>query len=148
MNKDALSLDEQLCFPIYALSRLITKRYREFLDPLDLTYTQYITMLVLWEKDRLSVSEIGQRLRLDSGTLTSVLRSMEAAGLLKRTRNSMDERSLVVTLTNKGTDLRRKALDVPANMAGCMALPMDELKALKVSSEKLLRIMDESQRIS
>lgn len=144
MKDDMLLIDNQLCFPLYALSRSITKKYREFLDPLGLTYTQYITMMVLWEKDGLSVTEIGSKLQLDSGTLTPLLKSMEASGLVERRRSTVDERTVKITLTKKGAGLKNKALEVPERMASCMRLPVDELKDLKGRVEKLLRMMDES----
>ncbi|HOA15237.1 MAG TPA: MarR family transcriptional regulator [Bacillota bacterium] len=143
MKDEMLLIDNQLCFPLYALSRSITRRYRQFLEPLGLTYTQYITMMVLWEKDGLSVNEIGRKLRLDSGTLTPLLKSMEASGLLERRRSLKDERTVMISLTRKGKDLRSKALEVPGRMAACMKLPAEELKELKGKVENLLAMIDE-----
>ena len=129
-NYDALLLGNQLCFPLYACSREIIKRYKPFLDELDLTYTQYITLMVLWEHQSATVKELGQKLHLDSGTLTPLLKKMEAKGLLTRKRCEQDERSLLVTLTDKGAALREQAMDIPGKMAGCVNLSQEESTAL------------------
>ncbi|QNK57158.1 MarR family winged helix-turn-helix transcriptional regulator [Paenibacillus sp. PAMC21692] len=112
-----MKLDNQICFAIYASSREITKLYRPLLQNLGLTYTQYVTMLALWEKDNATVSELGTKLYLDSGTLTPLLKKLEAAGLVKRTRDKKDERSVLVTLTPDGEALREKAIDIPGQLA-------------------------------
>jgi DNA-binding MarR family transcriptional regulator len=112
-----MKLDNQICFAIYASSREITKLYRPLLQNLGLTYTQYVTMLALWEKDNATVSELGTKLYLDSGTLTPLLKKLEAAGLVKRTRDKKDERSVLVTLTPDGEALREKAIDIPEQLA-------------------------------
>ena len=104
-----LSLDEQLCFPFYSISREITKRYRPLLEPLGLTYPQYLVMLVLWEEDQQSLKAVGERLHLDSGTLTPLLKKLEAAELVRRVRNKEDERHIEITLTAKGWALREQA---------------------------------------
>ena len=127
---NALLLDHQLCFPLYACARETIKLYKPFLDELDLTYTQYITMMVLWERGSVSVKELGEALYLDSGTLTPLLKKMEAKGLLTRKRSSKDERSLVVTVTDKGMALRDEALSVPVAMAECLTLPKEEAMTL------------------
>ncbi|MGO4369818.1 MarR family winged helix-turn-helix transcriptional regulator [Paenibacillus sp. 2TAB19] len=113
---DTIKLDNQICFSIYACSREITKLYRPILDELGLTYTQYVTMLALWEQDHISVSALGHRLYLDSGTLTPLLKKLEAAGLLTRTRDREDERSVLVTLTEQGQALKNKAYEVPPQL--------------------------------
>ena len=117
---DALRLENQLCFPLYACSREIIKQYKPFLDEIDLTYTQYIAMMVLWEKESVTVKELGEALYLDSGTLTPLLKKMEAKGLITRRRSEADERSLIVTLTEAGDRLKDRAVQVPNRMAGCI----------------------------
>ena len=134
----ALTLRNQLCFPLYACAREVVKLYTPVLDELDLTYTQYIAMMVLWEKGSASVKELGQALYLDSGTLTPLLKKMEAKGLLSRRRSVNDERSLIVTLTEKGEALRDKALPVPEQMSKCMRLTTEEAKELYRLLYKLL----------
>lgn len=114
---DALKLDSQLCFPLYACSREVIKLYTPYLDDLGLTYTQYVTLLALWENPSQTVKELGQKLYLDSGTLTPLLKKLEQKGLVSRKRSTLDERSLIVTLTDEGHALRDKALHVPYEMA-------------------------------
>lgn len=127
---DALKLDAQLCFPLYAASREVVKLYRPFLNEINLTYTQYITMLVLWEEGTVSAGRLGQRLYLDSGTLTPLLKSLEKKGLVKRNRSSEDERVLIISLTKEGEALKNKAVAVPGKMAGCVDLNEDEARTL------------------
>ena len=127
---DALKLENQLCFPLYACSREIIKQYKPFLDRIDLTYTQYIAMMVLWEKKTVNVKELGESLFLDSGTLTPLLKKMEAKGLVTRTRSEKDERSLNVCITEKGEALRERALEVPENIAKCVRLDGEEAMML------------------
>ncbi len=119
---DALKLGNQLCFPLYVCSKEIVKRYKPFLDEIGLTYTQYITMMAVWEHEELSVKELGELLFLDSGTLTPVLKTLEKKGLLSRKRSSEDERILIVTLTESGTKLKEQAVEVPFKMQGCMSI--------------------------
>lgn len=130
-------LDEQLCFALYAASRRMTAVYRPMLEALDLTYPQYLVMLVLWERDGLTVRELGARLQLDSGTLTPLLKRLEQAGLLGRRRRQSDEREVEITLTEAGHKLHERAADVPRCMAErlCMSVDAfvrlrDELKSL------------------
>lgn len=137
-NYDALKLENQLCFPLYACSREVIKLYKPYLDELDLTYTQYIAMMVLWERRAVTVKELGQCLFLDSGTLTPLLKKMEAKGLLSRKRDQEDERSLVVSLTEAGEALRDRAVDVPVKMAQCVRLQPEEAKELYRLLYKLL----------
>ena len=127
---DLLKLENQLCFPLYAAARATIRLYKSLLDKLDLTYTQYITMMVLWERRSLTAKELGDILFLDSGTLTPLLKKMEAKGLLTRKRSRRDERSLVVTVTEAGMALREEALSVPAAMAECLTLPREEAMTL------------------
>ena len=136
---DALRLENQLCFPLYACSREIIKQYKPFLDEIDLTYTQYIAMMVLWEKESVTVKELGEALYLDSGTLTPLLKKMEAKGLIRRRRSEQDERSLIVSLTEEGTALRERALDVPHQMASCVRLEPEEVQELYRLLYKLLK---------
>lgn len=127
---DALKIENQLCFPIYACSREIIKLYKPYLDELNLTYTQYITMLVLWEKKEVNVKELGNCLYLDSGTLTPLLKKLEAKGVLTRERSKEDERNLIVTLTKEGELLKDKALHVPQELAKCVKLDAEEILVL------------------
>ena len=121
-NYDHLKIEHQICFPLYAASREVIKRYRPYLDALDLTYTQYITLMVLWEREAVSVKELGQVLYLDSGTLTPVLKSLEQKGYVTRSRSQEDERVVVARITEKGLSLREKAAAIPGQIAGCVRL--------------------------
>ncbi len=133
-----LALENQLCFPLYAASKELTRRYKPFLDPLGLTYTQYVTMMALWERDGVTVTELGHRLYLDSATLTPLLRRLEGRGYINRTRSKADERAIIVTLTDEGRRLRARAMDVPACIGGCVSMERDDLIRLKALVEKLL----------
>lgn len=133
-----LKLKNQLCFPLYACSREVIKQYKPFLDEIDLTYTQYITMMVLWERESLTAKELGEALYLDSGTLTPLLKKMEGKGLLTRHRDPRDERSLVVTITDEGKALREKSLTIPSRMVECIPLKPKEAAALYSILYKLL----------
>lgn len=119
----SLALDDQLCFPVYALSRAIQQRYRPLLEPLGLTYTQYLVLLVLWEQDGLPVRDIGGRLHLDSGTLTPLLKRLEAYGLLQRRRSTEDGRVVHIHLTERGLTLKERATDVPQQLLSCVQPP-------------------------
>ena len=123
---DALKLENQLCFPLYAAAREVVKRYRPYLDELDLTYTQYITMMVMWEQKEITVKALGEKLFLDSGTMTPVLKSLEAKGYVVRKRSTADERSVSVYLTNSGEALKERAVEVPAKVASCVGLEPKE----------------------
>ena len=128
--QEAMKLANQLCFPLYAAARHVTGLYTPVLRPLGLTYTQYIVFLVLWEKDGQPVGEIGERLLLDNGTLSPLLKKMEQAGYVRRERSREDERVVVITLTEAGRALQEKAKDVPAKVAGCIDLPPEKAQAL------------------
>ena len=128
--REAMKLSRQLCFPLYAAARNVTGLYTPWLRPLGLTYTQYIALLALWEEDGISVSALGERLMLDNGTLSPLLKKLEAAGLVERRRSSEDERVVVLTLTDEGRALQEKAKDVPAHVAGCIELPPEKAQAL------------------
>ncbi len=135
---DPLALENQLCFPLYAASKELTRRYKPFLDPLGLTYTQYVTMMALWGHDGVTVGELGSRLYLDSATLTPLLKRLEAHGYVDRKRSAEDEREVIVSLTDKGRELREKAVSVPYCMAGCIGISPEDAIQLKALLEKLL----------
>ena len=123
---DALKLENQLCFPLYACSKEIIRLYKPFLDRVGLTYTQYITMMVLWEKKSLTVKALGTELYLDSGTLTPLLKKLEEKGLVDRRRSEEDERNLIVTITEKGEALKESAVTIPGSMVKCIDLAPEE----------------------
>ncbi|QDD65377.1 MarR family transcriptional regulator [Herbaspirillum seropedicae] len=133
---EALLLDNQLCFAMYSASLAMTKAYKKILAPLEITYPQYLVMLVLWEKDGVTVSELGTRLFLDSGTLTPLLKRMESMGLLHRNRDAGDERRVVVSLSDVGRALREKAKAIPQQMS-CMLPGLDQIKALVVGLKQV-----------
>lgn len=137
---DALKLENQLCFPLYAAAREVVKRYRPYLEELDLTYTQYITMMVMWEQKEITVKTLGEKLFLDSGTMTPVLKSLESKGYVMRKRSTIDERSVSVILTESGEILRERAVDVPAKVAGCVGLEPNEAMQLYVLLYKVLNV--------
>ena len=139
---EALKLENQLCFPLYAASRDVIKQYKTSLDNLDLTYTQYIVMLVLWERKQITTKEMGRILHLDSGTLTPLLKKMEGKGLVSRKRSEFDERNLTVTITDKGLSLRDEAIEIPNQIAQCNVLDEEETASLY---KLLYKIMDASK---
>jgi len=139
---DSLKLCNQLCFPLYACSKEIVRKYKPFLDKIDLTYTQYITMMVLWEEKSISVKRLGEYLYLDSGTLTPLLKTLEKKNYVKRKRSSDDERVLEVSVTAEGMSLREKALEVPAQMEKCVNLSPEEAENLYKILYKLLTKLD------
>ncbi len=136
---EALKIENQLCFPLYACSREVIKEYKPYLDKIDLTYTQYITMLVLWERKSVTAKELGDCLYLDSGTLTPLLKKLEHKGLVDRRRSEEDERSLIVSLTEKGLKLREDAVNIPAELAKCVCLDAQESLQLYKLLYKLLK---------
>lgn len=135
---DVLKLDNQLCFPFYACAKEIVRKYKPFLDEIDLTYTQYITMMVMWESKKINVKELGERLYLDSGTLTPLLKRLEQKGLVKRERDSTDERVLIVSITEAGEALKEQAVEIPYKMGGCVNLDKDDAKELYRILRKML----------
>lgn len=137
LPEEALLLDNQLCFALYSASLAMTKLYKPLLEPLGLTYPQYLVMLVLWEQDGLGVSELGERLFLDSGTVTPLLKRMEAAGLLRRVRATDDERKVRIELTPEGRKLRTRGLRVPACVAEATRCALPELLALNTQLREL-----------
>ena len=136
--EDKLKLDNQLCFAVYVASKEIIKQYKPFLDPLGLTYTQYITLLALWEKSDISVKDLGQRLFLDSGTLTPLLKKLEAMNLIERVRSSDDERLIIVSLTKKGLDLKKEVIDIPDKIICSTNLNIENAVSLKKHLDILL----------
>lgn len=136
---DCLKLETQLCFPLYVCSKEIIRKYKPFLDPLDLTYTQYIVMMVMWEQKKVNVKELGEKLYLDSGTLTPLLKKMEEKGLVKRDRRPEDERVLDVEITDKGMALREEAVNVPIQMGSCIHMDAKDAKALYDILGKMLK---------
>ena len=121
-----LKLENQICFPLYAASNKVIRQYKPFLEKLNLTYTQYITMMCLWENNQINVKELGNKLFLDSGTLTPLLKKLEQKGYIKRNRDKGDQRNLIVTITKQGMDLRNQAKDVPTCVAKCVNLSEEE----------------------
>ena len=137
-NYDGLKLENQLCFPLYACSKEIIRRYKPLLDELDLTYTQYIVMMVLWEKRRVNVKELGKCLFLDSGTLTPVLKKLEDKGYVTRNRAKEDERNLIISITEKGVQLKSKAKNIPKKIGKCINLSKKEAMEMYKIMYKLL----------
>lgn len=145
---DWQQLDQQLCFALYSASLAMTKLYKPLLEPLGLTYPQYLTLLVLWERDGLSVGELGERLFLDSGTLTPLLKRMESSGWLSRARAADDERRVLVHLTPEGRALKRHAASVPRELAAATGCSADELVALTRRLQQLRTQLLEADPLS
>ena len=135
---EVLKLKNQLCFPLYACSREVVKRYKPFLDKIDLTYTQYIAMMVMWEKKSLNVKELGECLYLDSGTLSPLIKKLETKGLITRKRSDKDERNLIVEITLEGENLKEQAVDIPMQIADCTNLSEEEAMLLYSLLYKIL----------
>lgn len=142
-NLQQLKLDNQICFPVYALSREIVGRYRPLLDQLDITYPQYLVLLVLWEYQEQSVSQLGEKLYLDSGTLTPLLKRLEQKKLVTRSRSKEDERIVKIKLTSEGQNLQKKAASIPKQLFEDMKVPEEELKQLKTTIEKILTTLNQ-----
>ena len=136
---EPLKIDNQLCFPLYACAKEVIKLYKPLLAPLDLAYTQFITMMVLWEEGEMNVKDLGKKLFLDSGTLTPVLKKLESKGLITRQRSKEDERVLLVTITSEGEALREEALQVPKQMTQCFQLEEEDAKNLCGILHKILQ---------
>ena len=134
-----LKLENQLCFPLYACAKEVVRRYTPLLEPLGLTYTQYIAMMVMWEHKSISIKDMGKLLYLDSGTLTPMLKKMESAGLICRKRSEDDERIVMVSITERGEELHNKAAEIPSKMAGCLTLESDEAMQLYMLLHKLMK---------
>lgn len=139
-----LRLENQLCFPLYVCSKEIVRRYTPYLDPLGLTYTQYITMMALWEYGTMSVTGLGEKISLDSGTLTPLLKKLEDKGYVIRERNKRDERSVQVKITEEGYALREEAKGIPAAMGSCIDISMEDAKELYRLLHKLMDNLDEN----
>ena len=139
MNDGILKLENQLCFPLYAAAKEVVGRYKPFLDKIDLTYTQYIAMMVLWEHKSVGVTELGHYLYLDSGTLTPLLKRLEQKGMVRRERSSRDERAVTVTITDAGEALKEQALGIPVEMGKCMPLSPEEAGTLYTLLYKILK---------
>ncbi|MBR3305374.1 MAG: MarR family transcriptional regulator [Christensenellaceae bacterium] len=142
---ESIKLKNQLCFPLYACAKEVVRRYRDPLLDLDLTYTQYIVMMALWEFGDMTEGDLGKKVLLDSGTLAPLLKRLEKQELITRTRPKDNERKLIISLTEKGESLKEQALCVPPRMAGCIDLPMEELIQLKRLLDKALMKMEENK---
>ena len=141
MQNDILKLENQVCFPIYAASRLVTRLYQPYFDKLDITYPQYLVFLLLWEKDNRNVSDISHCLYLESSTLTPLLKRMEAKGYIKRSRSAQDERSVFIQLTAKGKKLEEKASAIPTQIVG-------KMQTEEIGVEEILKMKDTLQKIT
>jgi DNA-binding MarR family transcriptional regulator len=150
MEFEQLKLDNQLCFPVYAASRLIIREYQPYLDQLGITYPQYLVLMVLWETDRISVNEISNKLILNTNTVTPLLKRMEAQGIIERHRSESDERKVIVGLTSKGKQLKTEAASIPGNLASSLLtgnICLEELVALKDQLHKLITLLLEKEKI-
>jgi DNA-binding MarR family transcriptional regulator len=136
-EKDALKLENQLCFPLYSAAREVVKKYHPYLSEIGLTYTQYIAMMVMWEEKQISVKALGEKLFLDSGTMTPVLKSLEKKSFVVRNRSEIDERSVIIKITEKGEQLKENAKEIPLKVAGCVGLE-EEAKELYKLLYKIL----------
>ncbi|MBT2722756.1 MarR family winged helix-turn-helix transcriptional regulator [Bacillus sp. ISL-46] len=145
MDNNKLKLENQICFKIYSAEREITKLYRNLLEELDVTYPQYLVMLVLWEEKSVTVKELGHRLFLDSGTLSPMLKRMEGNGLIERRRSLEDERTVIISLTKKGEDLKGKAQCIPTKLLENLSLDLVELNNL---NQTLSTILNRIQQIN
>ncbi|GGH81382.1 DNA-binding MarR family transcriptional regulator [Pullulanibacillus pueri] len=142
-EQNFLTLNDHLCFSIYACSRAILRLYRPYLDELKLTYPQYLVLVVLWEYEQSTVKQLGELLELDSGTLTPMLKRMEAAGLLKRSRDTKDERVIIVKITDEGKSLQEKALCIPQSLMDSTGMTTEEVNALNSAVKKLSKLVNE-----
>lgn len=142
---EQLKLENQLCFPLYAVSKEIIRKYKTFLDDINLTYTQYITMMVLWERKQINVKELGEYLYLDSGTLTPLLKKLESKGYIERQRSDKDERNLIICITNDGEKLKDKAVSIPSSISSCIDLTEEEARTLYKILYKILESISEKE---
>ena len=136
---EMLKLENQLCFPLYACAKEVVRRYMPLLEPLGLTYTQYLAMMVMWEHKSISVKDMSKLLYLDSGTLTPMLKKMEKAGLISRRRSEKDERMVIVSITERGEALQEKVAEIPSKIAECVTLDNDEAMQLYILLHKLMK---------
>lgn len=141
-DQSQLLLENQLCFPIYATSRMITRLYQPLLDVIDLTYPQYLVMLVMWEQDHLSIGQLGNKLFLNTNTLTPLIKKMEQKGLILKQRSTLDERTVNVSLTDSGRQLKQKALDIPEKLASTSNIPISELNEFRSTMWKMLNFLE------
>lgn len=141
-----LKLDNQFCFPVYALSREIIQLYRKFLDELDITYPQYLVLMVLWQHDKQTVNQLGDKLLLDSGTLTPLLKRLEQKALVNRNRSKADERVVEISLTAAGTQLKEKARCIPKEMFDLLGITLEEMEMLKSIAHKVLKYNAREQK--
>ena len=142
-NPSQLLLENQICFPLYSAANAMVRAYRPLLDALDITYLQYIVLMVLWQEPSLNVKELGQRLRLDSGTLTPLLKRLENKGFVTRSRSDQDERVRIITITKGGKALQKKAADIPMQLACTIGLPAAKGRELKKLCQQLLDALDD-----
>lgn len=138
MKNDCLKLENQICFPLYVCSKEVIRKYTPYLEKLDLTYTQYIAMMVMWDKKELTVKELGDHLYLDSGTLTPLLKKLEEKGYISRTRSKEDERNLIISITDAGKALKKRAAGIPAKMTSCVDMDPADAEQLYSLLYKLL----------
>lgn len=143
---DPLALDRQICFALYAASRAVTAAYRPLLEPLGLTYPQYLVMLVLWERGTLSLGDIGAALHLDSGTLSPLVKRMEAAGLVERQRSADDERRVLIAPTPEGRDLRQQAVEIPARIVEAARVDPEALALVRRACDALVGAVEPGSR--
>lgn len=146
MENNKLKLENQICFKIYSAEREITKLYRNLLEELDVTYPQYLVLLVLWEKNSVTVKELGQKLFLDSGTLSPMLKRMEGNDLIERRRSAEDERTVIISLTKKGADLKNQAQCVPTKLLENLSLDLKELENLNQTLSSILNRIQQINR--
>lgn len=147
MDSQQLQLANQICFPIYSTSRLITKAYKPFLDRLDVTYPQYLVLMVLWENDRISINQISERLMLNTNTLSPLLKRMEKAEIIERNRSNQDERSVIIQLTEKGKRLKTQALPIPEKLLGTLLsenINLEEVIQLKDTLDSLIKVLSKN----
>ena len=150
MNYEQLKLSNQLCFPVYAASRLITREYQPYLEKLGITYPQYLVLMVLWETDGITVNEIAQKLILNTNTVTPLLKRMETLGIISRKRSGKDERKVIVQLTNKGNEMRVEASTIPGKLAGTLTagtMTTDELIELRTKLNKLIDLLNAKNKL-
>ena len=145
---NSLKLENQLCFPLYVCSKEIIRKYKPFLEELDLTYTQYIVMLVLWEQDKINVKSLGEKLYLDSGTLTPLLKKLGEKGFITKTKNKKDERNQIIEITPSGRNLSKKAKEIPIKMGKCLNISNEDALNLYQILYRVLKEIDEKNTSS
>ena len=139
MQNDVLKLENQLCFPLYAASKEIIRKYKPFLDKYDITYTQYLVMLVLWEEDNINVKALGEKLFLDSGTLTPLLKKLESKKYIHKVKLEKDTRNVIISLTKEGKELKSKCINIPGEMGNCINLSKEEANTRYILLYKALK---------